>query len=153
MSGTKMSKESAAAAIAGWSGVWIDAILTSQEQQEIAIVKARRVVNATNDITAADLLAEAIRTLKAIDHPAVAIVRMLTTQSRPCQRCGSMIHFVRLPSGAKHPFDGNGESHFATCPYSAAFRTKRREAVEPPHTRRLFDEDEDNTRKNPPYPD
>lgn len=40
-----------------------------------------------------------------------------------CRGCGADVVFVLLPSGKRPPFNYDGESHFATCPDAARFRT------------------------------
>jgi hypothetical protein len=59
-------------------------------------------------------------------------VKLAAISTRPCKRCGTVIHFLQLRTDKLHPFDGDGKSHYATCPHAADFR-------KPPTQTQLFD--------------
>jgi hypothetical protein len=47
------------------------------------------------------------------------------TAASTCRGCGADVYWIITKAGKRMPVDGDGTSHFATCPMSGEFRRKR----------------------------
>lgn len=47
------------------------------------------------------------------------------TPASSCRSCGATVFWIVTPRGRKMPVDGDGTSHFASCPHAAEHRRAR----------------------------
>jgi hypothetical protein len=52
------------------------------------------------------------------------LVRMVARDSRPCRDCGLMIYLIPCKDNSVQPFDGDGQSHYVTCPKAENHRRR-----------------------------
>ena len=66
------------------------------------------------------------RTRALLEHGSAQnhLVRMTARESRNCRDCGILIHLVPCKDGSLQPFDGDGQSHYTTCPKADEHRKR-----------------------------
>ena len=62
----------------------------------------------------------------------LALLQAIAIEQRPCKLCGCMLYIVRLRSGDRAYFNGEGINHFTNCPKARPTPAAQDRLFDPP---------------------